>query len=156
MYLLDVIDGILPDQILQNPGTASKEELECYEEERRLFYVGITRAKNQLNVFTMKPQSLDFCDELFGRKVLKKSMEIPKRAATVNQLKIKREQPKTISDTAYQAFLEQLGVGMVVEHKRFGEGVITGMPKGKIRITFEEGTKSFQARALAESGMLKL
>ena len=104
----------------------------------------------------MKPQSSDFCDELFGRKVLKKSMEIPKRAATVNQLKIKREQPKTISDTAYQAFLEQLGVSMVVEHKRFGEGVITGMPKGKIRITFEEGTKSFQARALAESGMLKL
>ena len=72
-------------------------------------------------------------------------MEIPKKAAVVNQLKIKREQPKTISDTAYQAFLEQLG-----------EGVITGMPKGKIRITFEEGTKSFQARALAESGMLKL
>ena len=156
MYLLDVIDGILPDQVLQNPRTASKEELESYEEERRLFYVGITRAKNQLNVFTMKPQSSDFCDELFGRKVLKKPMEIPKRAATVNQLKIKREQPKTISDTAYQAFLEQLGVGMVVEHKRFGEGVITGIPKGKIRIAFEEGTKSFQARALAESGMLKL
>ena len=51
---------------------------------------------------------------------------------------------------------QQLGVGMVVEHKRFGEGVITGMPKGKIRIAFEEGTKSFQARTLAESGMLKL
>ena len=45
---------------------------------------------------------------------------------------------------------------MVVEHKRFGEGVITGMPNGKIRIAFEKGTKSFQARALAESGMLKL
>ena len=156
VYLLDVIDGILPDQVSQNPRTASKEELESYEEERRLFYVGITRAKNQLNVFTMKPQSSDFCDELFGRKVLKKPMEIPKRAAAVNQLKVKRELPKTISDTAYQAFLEQLGVGMVVEHKRFGEGVITGMPKGKIRIAFEEGTKSFQARALAESGMLKL
>ena len=113
VYLLDVIDGILPDQVLQNPRTASKEELESYEEERRLFYVGITRAKNQLNVFTMKPQSSDFCDELFGRKVLKKPMEIPKKAAVVNQLKIKREQPKTISDTAYQAFLEQLGVGMV-------------------------------------------
>ena len=67
----------------------------------------------------MKPQSSDFCDELFDRKVVKKPMEIPKRAAAVNQLKVKRELPKTISDTAYQAFLEQLGVGMVVEHKRF-------------------------------------
>ena len=33
VYLLDVIDGILPDQVLQNPRTASKEELESYEEE---------------------------------------------------------------------------------------------------------------------------
>ncbi|MFR5731540.1 MAG: 3'-5' exonuclease [Clostridium sp.] len=48
----------MPDQVLQNPRTASKEELESYEEERRLFYVGITRAKNQLNVFTMKPQKV--------------------------------------------------------------------------------------------------
>ena len=120
-----------------------EEELESYEEERRLFYVGITRAKNQLNVFTMKPQSSDFCDELFGRKVPKKPMEIPKRATAVNQLKAKREQPKTISDVAYQYFLDQLGVGTVVEHKKFGEGVIAEMEKGKIWIAFEEGTKSF-------------
>ena len=156
VYLPDVIDGILPAQVLQNSKSASKEELETYEEERRLFYVGITRAKNQLNVFTMKPQSSDFCDELFGRKVPKKPMEIPKRATAVNQLKVKREQPKTISDVAYQYFLDQLGVGMVVEHKKFGEGVIAEMEKGKIWIAFKEGTKSFQAMALAGSGMLKL
>lgn len=132
VYLLDVIDGILPAQVLQNSKSASKEELETYEEERRLFYVGITRAKNQLNVFTMKPQSSDFCDELFGRKVPKKPMEIPKRGTAVNQLKVKREQPKTISDVAYQYFLDQLGGGMVVEHKKFGEGVIAEMEKGKI------------------------
>lgn len=74
----------------------------------------------------------------------------------MNQLKVKREQPKTISDVAYQYFLDQLGGGMVVEHKKFGEGVIAEMEKGKIWIAFEEGTKSFQARALAGSGMLKL
>ena len=42
------------------------------------------------------------------------------------------------------------------EKYRFGEGVIAEMEKGKIWIAFEEGTKSFQARALAGSGMLKL
>ena len=42
-----------------------------------------------------------------------------------------------------QYFLDQLGVGMVVEHKKFGEGVIAEMEKGKIWIAFEEGTKSF-------------
>ena len=49
-----------------------------------------------------------------------------------------------------QYILDQLGVGTVVEHKKFREGVIAEMEKGK------EGTKSFQARALAGSGMLKL
>ena len=55
-----------------------------------------------------------------------------------------------------QYILDQLGVGTVVEHKKFGEGVIAEMEKGKIWIAFEGGTKSFQARALAGSGMLKL
>ena len=55
-----------------------------------------------------------------------------------------------------QYILDQLGVGTVVEHKKFREGVIAEMEKGKIWIAFEEGTKSFQAMALAGSGMLKL
>ena len=42
-----------------------------------------------------------------------------------------------------QYFLDQLGVGTVVEHKKFGDGVIAEMEKGKIWIAFEEGTKSF-------------
>ena len=40
-----------------------------------------------------------------------------------------------------QYILDQLGVGTVVEHKKFGEGVIAEMEKGKIWIAFEEGTK---------------
>ena len=67
VYLLDVIDGVLPAQIPKDLKKAEKAELEAYEEERRLFYVGITRAKNQLYVFTMKTQHSSFCDELFLR-----------------------------------------------------------------------------------------
>ena len=67
VYLLDVIDGVLPAQIPKDLKKAEKAELEAYEEERRLFYVGITRAKDQLYVFTMKTQHSAFCDELFQR-----------------------------------------------------------------------------------------
>ena len=60
VYLLDVVDGILPEKVLTSMNTASKEEIGAYEEERRLFYVGVTRAKNQLNIFaTGKPSR--FC-----------------------------------------------------------------------------------------------
>ena len=76
VYLLDVIDGVLPAQIPKDLKKAEKAELAAYEEERRLFYVGITRAKNQLYVFTMKTQHSAFCDELFQRTP-KKSSEKP-------------------------------------------------------------------------------
>ena len=68
VYLMDVTDGILPTQMLKNPEKASREERETYEEERRLFYVGATRAKSELYVFTTgKPHS--FCKELLSHPV---------------------------------------------------------------------------------------
>lgn len=67
VYLMDVTDGILPAQMLKNSEKASREERETYEEERRLFYVGATRAKSELYVFTTgKPHS--FCKELLGKE----------------------------------------------------------------------------------------
>ena len=75
VYLLDVIYGVLPAQIPNYLKKAEKTELEAYEEERRLFYVGITRAKNQLYVFTMKTQHSSFCDELFQRTPKKSSVK---------------------------------------------------------------------------------
>ena len=75
VYLLDVIDGVLPAQIPKDLKKAEKTELEAYEEERRLFYVGITRAKDQLYVFTMKNQHSAFCDELFQRTPKKSSVK---------------------------------------------------------------------------------
>ena len=75
VYLLDVIDGVLPAQIPKDLKKAEKTELEAYEEERRLFYVGITRAKDQLYVFTMKTQHSSFCDELFQRTPKKSSVK---------------------------------------------------------------------------------
>ncbi len=75
VYLLDVIDGVLPAQIPKDLKKAEKTELEAYEEERRLFYVGITRAKDQLYVFTIKTQHSSFCDELFQRMPKKSSVK---------------------------------------------------------------------------------
>ena len=49
VYLADMIDGILPPKAsneVQDP-----DEIRQYEEERRLCYVGMTRAKNELYLF---------------------------------------------------------------------------------------------------------
>lgn len=74
VYLMDVTDGILPAQMISSSlnmygdGKISAEERKTYEEERRLFYVGATRAKSELYVFTTgKPHS--FCKELLSHSV---------------------------------------------------------------------------------------
>ena len=71
VYLMDVVDGVFPEKIPENPKTMSQRERADYEEERRLFYVGVTRAKNKLSIF--KPnQKSTFCEEFFPKKKAEK------------------------------------------------------------------------------------
>lgn len=62
VYLLDVLDGILPAKNRQDVREADDAQL--YEEDRRLFYVGMTRAKNELYLFRCAGLSSEFLDEV--------------------------------------------------------------------------------------------
>ena len=156
VYLLDVVDGILPDQIPVNLKTAPREELETYEEERRLLYVGATRAKSRLFLFTMK-QTSSFCDEFLGKAVPKKRV-IPATAGNIHlpEADTKAAAPKALSDSEFQKFMDQLAEGMVVTHKIFGQGVVVELNEKKIRVDFDGEVKTFSIRVLAGSGMLRL
>ena len=172
VYLLDVMDGILPEKVLANPRTASKEELETYEEERRLFYVGVTRAKNQLNVFTTNKPS-KFCSELLGKRNLMENQQ--KEYAGIKKwgdyspagtYGIKgngmyhgygtghgfQKQP----GKSYQELADALGEGMIVKHKKFGEGVVVDMEGEHIRIQFGDNVKNMDLKVLERLGMLEI
>lgn len=172
VYLLDVMDGILPEKVLANPRTASKEELETYEEERRLFYVGVTRAKNQLNVFTTNKPS-KFCSELLGKRNLMENQQkeyvgIKKWGdySPAGTYGIKgngmyhgygtghgfQKQP----GKSYQELADALGEGMIVKHKKFGEGVVVDMEGEHIRIQFGDNVKNMDLKVLARLGMLEI
>ena len=172
VYLLDVMDGILPEKVLANPRTASKEELETYEEERRLFYVGVTRAKNQLNIFTTNKPS-KFCSELLGKRNLRENQQkeyagIKKWAdySPAGTYGIKgngmyhgygtghgfQKQP----GKSYRELEDALGEGMIVKHKKFGEGVVVDMEGEHIRIQFGDNVKNMDLKVLARLGMLEI
>ena len=156
VYLLDVIDGILPDQIPKSLKNAPKEDIEAYEEDRRLFYVGVTRAKNRLLVFTMKNQPSKFCMELLGKEPEKKNIGATVSMGKFQQLNTRPEPPKNISEEDYQAFVQQLDEGVIVTHKKFGKGVVVQMDETKVKIAFEKETKVFVIRVLAASGMVEV
>ena len=183
VYLLDVVDGILPEKVPANPRTAAKEEIETYEEERRLFYVAVTRAKNQLNVFTTNKPS-KFCSELLGKRNWKEDRQ-RENAGTYGEnvsgmyhgygrghesqnIKYGRNHSVDfyMKDSAssrqehpgktYQELADALGEGMIVKHKKYGEGVIVDMEGSNIRIQFGERVRNMDLKMLAKLGMLEI
>jgi len=64
VYLMDMFDGILPSK--KRAECKDEEDLRRYEEDRRIFYVGMTRAKNELYIFDCADRSGEFCSELAG------------------------------------------------------------------------------------------
>ena len=55
----------------------------------------------------------------------------------------------------YQAFLRQLGEGLTVKHKTFGDGVIESVDQDKVTIVFNCGQKRFHVRTLFKNRLLQ-
>ena len=83
VYMVDVYDGRFPSS-KSNVTSLSKDNADGNQEERRLFYVGITRAKNSLNLFSIFDRRSSFVEELFP------------------EIQEKREEKKRLEDKAVQ------------------------------------------------------
>lgn len=158
VYLIDVQDGIFPEEIPRDMARANKDELETYEEARRLFYVAVTRAKNNLYLFqTQEPST-------FIRQLLNKTsaVEVKKESG---QEKVCKTFSKDISymtskgkvsEKEYADFVGQLGIGMSVVHKKQVKGIIISMDDTYITILFGEGEKRYQLKILFANHLLEI
>lgn len=117
VILIDVIQGILP--CIDKPDSKNIEKLDEYEEEVRLFYVGITRAKNVLKIFKYIKQfgnyveSSDFINEILNNN-------------------------KTGEKQKYNNIYK---LGDVINHKRFGKCKVIGLDNGFIIVKCKNGLK---------------
>ena len=72
VILIDVIDGVFPQKVPGGREAMNREDWEALEEDRRLFYVGMTRAKDELLLVRFTPQdgaaelTSQFCSRVFG------------------------------------------------------------------------------------------
>lgn len=62
VYLLDILDGVLPAKKLADIKTT--EDIQQYEEDRRIYYVAMTRAKDELFVFSCPDRDSQFTAEV--------------------------------------------------------------------------------------------
>lgn len=143
VFLMDIIDGVLPKTRMAADGEIVRDEREAYEEERRLFYVGMTRAKNELCLFTFTQPELysSFARDLF-----------PQKAAA------KPEARYTLSPYLGYPVSRggELDVGSAVVHKKFGGGVITSKLGDIVTVAFENGMdKRLSLSASMRNGTLR-
>lgn len=81
VYMVDVYDDRFPSS-RPNFFSRSKDNSDGEQEERRLFYVGITRAKNKLYLFNIKTRYSSYMAELFPSEVVPRQSTFP--TVTVN------------------------------------------------------------------------
>ena len=152
VYLLDVADGIFPETVLTSYRSADKEEIAAYEEERRLFYVGVTRAKENLILFHAKTKSTfleQFLPDL--RRSEAEAEHIAKRP-NPKKTSLQADGQKALARFASsresyskQGIIPTVHPGDIVLHSKYGRGEVGALleKSGKIRVSFDGINKTF-------------
>jgi DNA helicase-2/ATP-dependent DNA helicase PcrA len=151
---MDAKDGIFPETLIKDRDKATSDELRAYEEERRLSYVGVTRAKNHLNIFSFKNKSI-FTDELLG----KNNKPVIRSHARKNILLSKSAhsqipEKKTVVESEYLNKLEEIKNSGHVKHKTFGEGKVISLNGDTLEIAFPNKTAKCKLKFMMENGLI--
>jgi DNA helicase-2/ATP-dependent DNA helicase PcrA len=113
VYIVDAVDDVLPSVVKDNKMSDSDKEI--YLEERRLFYVAMTRAKKYLCMYEIDTRCSSFVDEV-------KEMLTPKEKKT---------------EIAHNP--NMFYRGNKVHHKKFGNGTVVNVDKDLITVKFNFG-----------------
>lgn len=145
VYLIDLVEGIVPTE-------EDADDPALLEEARRLFYVGMTRAKHQLELLSYDQESR-FVKEVRRIALPKtKQAEIAKApAASAPKTKIAvPDNPDAVRT------IEELQVGANIRHRVFGNGQITDLDDEKVGIQFAKAHKEFLLEICLQYQLLEL
>ena len=158
VYLMDVCDGVFPDKVVYSKKATPQEKKE-FEEERRLFYVGMTRAKSVLHIFRLSEETSSFIREMTPVKVERvEGKTLASLQPDQGKMKLK---PKSLeTDPGGHGTEIQLVIGERVEQMKYGMGVISDAVyhadgiTGKFTVIFDSGLeKNFLYPVAFQMGM---
>ncbi|WP_256760059.1 ATP-dependent helicase [Cohnella sp. WQ 127256] len=157
VYMIDLVEGVIPSS--DDHKKFEKGQLEEMEEAVRLFYVGMTRAKQQLELLSYKMrdgeqvQTSQFVTNV--QHIQNPPKDIPSQQAVgtkVRQLKPKASvpyNPNALKD------IEQFVAGSKVQHRVFGSGDIVLVDGDSVEIEFQAETKRLSVNICIEMGLLE-
>lgn len=151
VLMIDMIDGILPSIITHKDNAQSEKDKSSLEEERRLFYVGVTRAQQEL----LLPKYGDYAGK---QSFIDKFcwVEPPKSIATSRHL----DTGKIVahfSNNNIQLMKKDYVPNTRVKHISLGSGVVLSNDGIVVKIQFDnKSVKNFDIGFCLENGMLNL
>ncbi len=147
VFLMDALEGLLP----------KSEEDEDVEEERRLFYVAMTRAKDELFIFTFQKPSLTspFSLAVFPPKKAEKAETFRPAPKPLQSVSGSYRSPAASQEVQWAA--KDYLPGRSVRHKQFGGGIIRERKGDRISIAFDDGAeKQFSLSTALKAKALSL
>lgn len=127
VVLMDVINGVFPGKMIKNFKSATPQEKRDYEEERRIFYVGITRAKDNLTILKYDDAPSVFTGELSPgkKKDMAKTHANAKKVENVLLKPTPLLKKKSVPVTSGVNVPDNLIIGERITQSKYGEGIIT-------------------------------
>ena len=127
VVLMDVINGVFPGKMIKNFKSATPQEKRDYEEERRIFYVGITRAKDNLTILKYDDAPSVFTGELSPgkKKDTAKTYANARNKETILLQPTPLLRKKTVPVTSGVNVPDNLIIGERITQTKYGEGIIT-------------------------------
>jgi len=120
VYIVGMEDGILPHH-------NSLEDNDLIEEERRLFYVGMTRARKKLSLYgAMRRRTYDQINAHDPSRFLRELPKSSLRIGTDAAFAVNREENQRIERDGfiYDYSDAAIEIGAVVSHPTYGKGVV--------------------------------
>lgn len=143
VYMIDLVEGVIPTE-------EDAEKPDTLEEARRLFYVGMTRAKKQLELISYGSGSR-FINEVNDIILPEKTVRAPKRAIAATPVKVKvPDNPNAVGDQ------ETLIEGATVRHRVFGVGEIVERDHERISVQFAKERKDLMIDICLSYKLLEL
>src|SRR5690606_6009269 len=143
VYMIDLVEGIIPtEEDAENPDTL--------EEARRLFYVGMTRAKKHLELISYDSESR-FANEV--REITIPDKERVRSSRQVARTPIKVEVPENPNAVQQD---DELLEGVKVRHRVFGAGEIVERDHERISIQFAKERKDLMIDICLSYKLLEL
>lgn len=142
VILMDVVNGVFPSKVVRESNkSATAQDKRDFEEERRIFYVGMTRAKEKLTIFKYDDKASAFVKELMGKENDGKKKTADKPYGGVSLLKKDKVKKKAVNVEVP----DQLVIGERVSQPKYGNGIITDVTYDddeiplKFTVEFDDG-----------------